>query len=181
MIARERANPQMDRSQAIANGVPPDILDALEGAGLAPRAHFHPPVHTVEEAREHWKDLSGAHTKNLFFKDAGGRLWLLTALSERRLDLKRLPQIIGSKRLSFGSAELLERTLGVRPGSVSPLAALRDREGVVTVVLDAALMSFDLVNMHPCENTATIALAPGELRDLLKAHGHSPVIADLDG
>ena len=82
---------------------------------------------------EHWKDIPGAHAKNLFFKDAGGRLWLLTALAERRLDLKALPKIMGSKRLSFGSAPLLEETLGVTPGSVTPLAALRDKEARVTM------------------------------------------------
>lgn len=171
----------MDRNKALAAGAPADVLDALAAAGIDPTLHVHPPVHTVDEATEHWKDMVGAHTKNLFFKDAGGRLWLLTALSERRLDLKRLPQVIGSKRLSFGSAELLAATLGVQPGSVSPLAAMRDSERKVTVVLDAALMNADVVNMHPLVNVATIGMAPEQLRTFLTLHGHEPLVVDLDG
>ena len=171
----------MDKTEALAAGVPGDILDALEAAGIEPVVHLHPPVHTVEEAAEHWKGIAGAHTKNLFFKDAGGKLWLVTALSERRLDLKRLPQLMGSKRLSFGSADLLQSTLGVQPGSVSPLAAMRDGEGKVSVVLDAALMKGDTVNMHPLVNVATIGMAPAQLTAFLRKHGHEPQIVDLDG
>ena len=170
----------MPRTTALSHGVPADVLDALEAQGHSLTMHFHPPVHTVEEAHEHWRDLAGAHTKNLFFKDAGGKLWLLTALSDRRLDLKRLPQIIGSKRLSFASAELLVAILGVQPGSVSPLAALRDTDGRVTIVLDAALMKADAVTMHPLTNIATLGMAPDDLVALLTRHGHPPVIVDLD-
>lgn len=170
---------RMERSKAEENGAPADLLDALEAAGIAARWRFHPAAHTVEEALEHWADIPGAHAKNLFFKDAGGRLWLLTALAERRLDLKRLPQLIGSKRLSFGSAPLLEEVLGVQPGSVTPLAALRDAAGKVTVVLDAELMRAEIVNVHPMVNTATIGMHPDELKRFLVRCGHAPVIVEL--
>jgi Ala-tRNA(Pro) deacylase len=170
-----------DRSELLASGVPADLLDDFEAHGLAPVFHLHPPVFTVEEADAHRNDRTGAHTKNLFFKDAGGRLWLLTALSERRLDLKTLPQIMGSKRLSFGSADLLVETLGVQPGSVSPLAAMRDQACKVTSVLDAALMAADIVNVHPLVNTATIGLTPDELLTFLRRHAHEPIVIDLDG
>ena len=170
----------MNRETGIAAGVPADMLDAIEAAGLRPQVYVHPPVYTVEEAQAHWQNIPGAHTKNLFFKDAGGRLWLVTALADQRLDLKKLSQIIGSKRLSFGSSELLAQTLGVQPGSVSPLAILRDMDEKVTVVLDRKLMSFDLVNMHPGANTATIGLTPSELCAFLTAQRHDPLLADLD-
>lgn len=169
----------MNRSEARANGVPDDIIDALAEAGIAPAWHFHPAAPTVESAMEHWKDIAGAHAKNLFFKDAGGRLWLLSALAERRLDLKALPKIMGSKRLSFGSAPLLEEVLGVTPGSVTPLAALRDTAQRVTVALDADLMRAGTVNVHPLVNTATIGMRPGELVAFLRACCHDPLIVEL--
>lgn len=169
----------MNRTAARANGVPDDILEALDAAGIAPTWRFHPAAPTVAAAMEHWKDIAGAHAKNLFFKDAGGRLWLLTALAERRLDLKGLPKIMGSKRLSFGSAPLLEEVLGVTPGSVTPLAALRDRDLRVTVALDAELMRADIVNVHPLVNTATIGMAPSQLVTFLRACGHDPLILEL--
>ncbi|MFT4095883.1 MAG: prolyl-tRNA synthetase associated domain-containing protein [Rhodoblastus sp.] len=169
----------MNRSLASANGVPDDILDALAAARIEPAWRFHPAAPTVAAAMEHWKNIPGAHAKNLFFKDAGGRLWLLTALAERRLDLKALPKTLGSKRLSFGSAQLLEEVLGVTPGSVTPLAALRDREGRVTVALDADLMRSEIVNVHPLVNTATIGMRPEELTAFLTQCGHTPLTVEL--
>ena len=169
----------MNRTLARANGVPDDVLDALAASEIEPAWRFHPAAPTVAAAMEHWKDIPGAHAKNLFFKDAGGRLWLLTALAERRLDLKALPKILGSKRLSFGSAPLLDEVLGVTPGSVTPLAALRDREKRVTVVLDADLMRSEIVNVHPLVNTATIGMRPEELTTFLTRCGHAPLAVEL--
>lgn len=164
---------------AHANGVPHDIIDALALAGIEPTWHFHPEAPTVAAAMEHWKDIPGAHAKNLFFKDAGARLWLLTALAERRLDLKGLPAILGSKRLSFGSAPLLEEALGVTPGSVTPLAAMRDTARRVTIALDADLMRAEIVNFHPLVNTATIGMRPEELIAFLRHCGHAPLVIEL--
>lgn len=169
----------MNRSLAHANGVPDDIIDALAEVGITPTWRFHPAAPTVAAAMEHWKDIPGAHAKNLFFRDAGGRLWLLTTLAERRLDLKSLPKILGSKRLSFGSAPLLEEVLGVTPGSVTPLAALRSRDGRVTIALDAELMRAEIVNAHPLVNTATIGMRPEQLLAFLKHCGHEPVVVEL--
>ena len=169
----------MNRDIARANGVPDDLLGALRAANVEPSWRFHPAAPTVAAAMAHWADIPGAHAKNLFFKDAGGRLWLLTALAERRLDLKALPKLIGSKRLSFGSAALLEEALGVQPGSVTPLAALRDMAKRVTVALDADLMRADIVNVHPLVNTATIGMRPEELARLLRLCDHDPLVVDL--
>ncbi|HMN72295.1 MAG TPA: prolyl-tRNA synthetase associated domain-containing protein [Rhodoblastus sp.] len=169
----------MNHPLARANGVPDDLMEALAAAGIAPAWRFHAAAPTVAAAMEHWKDIPGAHAKNLFFKDAGGRLWLLTALAERRLDLKTLPKTLGSKRLSFGSAPLLEEVLGVTPGSVTPLAALRDRDRRVTVALDAELMRAAIVNVHPLVNTATIGMRPEELTAFLRACGHEPLLVEL--
>ena len=169
----------MNHELARANGVPDDVIGALAAVGIAPAWRFHPAAPTVAAAMEHWKDIPGAHAKNLFFKDAGGRLWLLTALAERRLDLKGLPKILGSKRLSFGCAPLLEEALGVTPGSVTPLAALRDRAQRVTIALDADLMRAETVNVHPLVNTATIGMRPEELIAFLRYCGHDPRVVEL--
>lgn len=167
------------KALARANGVPPDIIDALAATGIVATWHFHPAAPTVAAAMEHWKKIPGAHAKNLFFKDAGDRLWLLTALAERRLDLKGLPTILGSKRLSFGSAPLLEEALGVTPGSVTPLAAVRDTTRRVTIALDADLMRAETVNFHPLVNTATIGMRPAELIAFLRHCGHAPLVVEL--
>ena len=86
--------------------------------------------------------MSGLHSKNLFLKDKKGRLFLVSARDDARIDLKRLHEAIGaSGRLSFCSAELLMEKLGVTPGSVTAFAVINDRQGEVTMVLDANLMT----------------------------------------
>jgi Ala-tRNA(Pro) deacylase len=157
-----------------------DLFAFLDAQGIAHRTHAHAAVFTVAESRHIKEGMPGGHTKNLFVKDKKGRLFLVTALSDATIDLKRLHEAIGaSGRVSFGSAELLRATLGVEPGSVTPLAAINDRAGAVTVILDANLMEHDPVNVHPLENTATTALAPGDLVRFLEATGHPPRVLSL--
>ena len=52
------------------------------------------------------------------------------------IDLKRLHAVIGSGRLSFGSAELMAQTLGVAPGSVTAFGLINDTAHQVRFVLD---------------------------------------------
>jgi hypothetical protein len=108
-------------------------------------------VFTVEEAARYKGDLPGAHTKNLFLRDKPGkRMWLVCVLAERDVDLQALPPRIGAKpRLSFGSEERMMRYLGITPGAVSPFAIINDHDGHVQVVLDRALLTGDVVNLHP--------------------------------
>lgn len=151
----------------------------LDAHGIAHRTLEHPPVFRVEEGRDIKAALPGGHTKNLFLKDAKGRLWLVSALGETAVDLKRLPALIGSARLSFGSPERLAAALGVRPGSVTALALLNDPEHAVTFVADAALMAADPVNFHPLSNDATTALSRAGFRAFLRALGREPIVVDF--
>lgn len=136
----------------------------------------HAAVFTVEESHAVDADIPGAHTKNLFLKDAGGQFWLVTVPADLRVDLKALPAAIGSKRVSFGRAEDMERLIGVTPGSVTPLGTIADAGGAVTVVLDARLATEDRVNVHPLRNTATLGLTGADLVRALSHWGHPPVI-----
>jgi Ala-tRNA(Pro) deacylase len=137
-------------------------------------------VFTVAESRSIKAAIPGGHSKNLFLKDRKGRLFLVVARDETRIDLKRLHETIGAAgRLSFGSAELLRETLGVEPGSVTPFALINDRAGRVDVVLDAALMAFERVNVHPLVNSRTTTVGRDDLVAFLRATGHEPRILRL--
>lgn len=155
------------------------LFTAFERLGVSHCIAEHEAVFTVEQSSRLHRDLPGAHTKNLFLKDGTGRYWLVTIPSELRADLKRLPAVIGSKRLSFGNPEELRSLLGVEPGSVTPLAAINDVEGRVAVVIDARLVEAGTVNVHPLRNTATVGLAPGDLLRLLAEWGHETQVAEV--
>jgi Ala-tRNA(Pro) deacylase len=158
-----------------------ELFARLDALGIRTRTVRHPSVFTVAEAKAHRDELPGAHTKNLFLKDRKGELWLVVTDEDRPLDLKRLSRQIGAAPLSFGRPALLVDVLGVAPGSVTPFAVVNDADGRVRLVLDAALMLADALNVHPLVNSATTAIAPADLVRFVSASGHEPLIVDLDG
>jgi Ala-tRNA(Pro) deacylase len=155
------------------------LFARLDELGIAHRTYTHPPVFTVEEAKALRGRLPGGHCKSLFLKDKKAGLWLVVALEECRVDLKRLADALGAPRFSFGSAELLREVLGVRPGSVTPFAEINDTEGRVAVVLQREMLNHDPLNYHPLENDRTTAVAPGDLVRFLEACGHAPRIVEI--
>jgi Ala-tRNA(Pro) deacylase len=159
---------------------PEELLSRLDGMGVANTTLWHEPVFRVEEGAEIKAQLPGGHTKNLFLKDAKDQLWLISALGETRIDLKRLPAVIGSARLSFGNAALMEAALGVTPGSVTALALINDAGHRVRFVADAALMAADPVNFHPLTNAATTALSQAGFRRFLDAVDVKPMVVDFE-
>jgi Ala-tRNA(Pro) deacylase len=140
----------------------------------------HPPLHTVEESRALRGTISGGHVKNLFLKDKGGAFYLVTAEEDSPLDLKALDKIIGAKgRLSFASAEQLLAHLGILPGSVSPLALVNDKEGIVRFILEKKLLDHEILNVHPLINTRTSSIATVGLLAYVKATGHEVHVTEL--
>jgi Ala-tRNA(Pro) deacylase len=151
-----------------------DLLARLEALGIATTTRDHAPVYTVEEARALRGEIPGGHCKNLFLKDDKGSIWLIVCLEEAEIDLKAAPARIGSRRLSFGKPDLLREVLGVEPGSVTPFGLINDTAGRVNVVLDATMMSHELLNYHPLENTATTTIRAQDLLAFVRACGHEP-------
>lgn len=161
---------------------PADLFDALDRLGIAHTTVSHPPLFTVEQSQGLRGQIPGGHTKNLFLRDKKGALYLVTAEEDAAIELKSLHRRLGATgRFSFGSADLLMETLGVVPGAVTPLAAINDTEGRVTVVLDAALMQHTVINCHPLANTMTTSLARADLVRFLEETGHPPQIVAVTG
>lgn len=147
---------------------------------VAQTTHDHPAVFRVEEGLDLKADLPGLHTKNLFLKDKKGRLWLISAAQDTVIDLKRAHRTLASDRLSFGNETLMWETLGVRPGSVTALGLINDRDRRVTFVLDQRLWDADIVNFHPLTNTATTALDQADFRRVLTLLEREPLVVDFD-
>ena len=159
----------------------PEALHArLDALGIEYKAVSHPPVFTVEEAKALRGELSGSHIKNLFLRNKKGKMWLVTCLEDRQVDLKALGERLEAGRLSFGSPDRLMTYLGVKPGAVTPFAIINDTGGAVTMVLDSGVMTEGPVNCHPLVNTMTTALAPADLIHFLEAEGHAPQMLDMD-
>jgi Ala-tRNA(Pro) deacylase len=161
---------------------PDELFAYLDTLGIAHKTVTHPAVFTVEEARELRGAIAGGHTKNLFLRDKKGALYLVVAPEDAAIELRSLHRVLGaSGRFSFGSAELMLETLGVAPGSVTPFAVINDKEARVTLVIDAVLMTHDMLNFHPLVNTATTSIPREGLLKFLAATGHAPRIEPFSG
>lgn len=154
-------------------------LDAL---GISHTTVQHPPLFTVEQSQALRGQIPGGHTKNLFLRDKKHALYLVVAPEDAVIDLKSLHRRLGaSGRFSFGSADLMREVLGVEPGSVTPFAAINDRAGRLSVVLDKVMMEHEMLNYHPLTNTMTTSIARDDLVKFLAATGHPPRIEQVSG
>ncbi len=106
---------------------PEDLLEALDRLDITYKIHHHAPIFTVEEGVHLKAEIPGVHCRNLFLRDKKEQMFLVVAANETKIDLKSLPVLIGSGRLSFGSPQRLWTYLGIRPGSVCPFCVINDR------------------------------------------------------
>ncbi|GAA4486047.1 prolyl-tRNA synthetase associated domain-containing protein [Gluconacetobacter asukensis] len=156
-----------------------DLRALLERLDFQPHGVSHPPVRTVEEAHLHYAGLEGVHTKNAFLKDAKGVLVLVSVPADRRLDMKALPGLIGTKRLSFGSPELMRAVLDTEPGALGPLSLVADTQHQVRFAIESSLLEADAITCHPLDNTETWVIPRAVLTRLLADLGVEPVVFTL--
>ena len=158
---------------------PQQLFAKLEALGIAQHTVEHPPVFTVEQAKALRGDPAGHHIKNLFLRNKKEEMWLVVALEDRAIDLRRLGEALGAGRLSFGSPKRLRRHIGVEPGSVTPFALVNDETHSVRLALDRGLAGDRPIHAHPLVNTMTTAIQPADLLRLFEATGHSPLWLDF--
>ena len=159
---------------------PDSLHTALTALNIPYEVHHHPAVFTVEESAAHIAHLPGAHIKNLFVKDKARNLYLITALEDRALSLKALGKHLGARdNLSFADETLLWDTLGVKPGSVTPLALINAAPGSLRFVLDTGITAQTHALPHPLTNTQTTSLLTTDLISAIKSWGHTPELLDL--
>ena len=157
------------------------LFARLDELGLAHETVEHEALYTVEQSRALRGDLAGAHIKNLFLRDKKRRMWLVTVLESREMDLKALRHRIGAQgNLSFGNAELLMQHLGVIPGAVTPFAVINDRDGQRHHGAGQGPAGDRPGQRPPLRNDRTTAIAPQDLASFLEAENHAPLILDFD-
>lgn len=159
-----------------------DLYELLAQHEIEYERYDHPPVFTVDEAQLLVPELPGAKTKNLFLRDAKGRRhFLIVVPAQKRVDIKRLAQVIKAGRLSFGSPQRLKKFLGVDPGSVTLLAVVNDPAHQVEVLIDNDTWQAAMFQFHPLINTATLLIPKAALKRFLGVTGHQPNVIDVPG
>lgn len=172
----------MDASSAFKDSLPTSpetLISRLQALGIEFSTHHHPPLRTVEESKAHRGEMGGTHVKNLYLRDKKKRNYLIVCEEDRAIDLKALHSVIGSDRLSFGSADRLFEMLGVRPGAVSPFTLINDQQQDVSLFIDAEIMQAEHLYFHPLVNDMTLGVTPDGLTRFLAFTGHQPGLIPL--
>jgi Ala-tRNA(Pro) deacylase len=150
------------------------VYSRLDELGIVYRRFEHPPLPTVEAAREHWSGIDATHCKNLFLRNQkGDRHYLVILVHSKKADLRSLADQIGDGKLSFASPERLMTHLGLTPGSVSPFGLINDRGHSVRVVLDHDLRLAERLSFHPNINTRTLVVSGSDFQTFLAACGNA--------
>ncbi|MEM9233132.1 MAG: prolyl-tRNA synthetase associated domain-containing protein [Pseudomonadota bacterium] len=158
-----------------------DLRRWLSSHGAPPEWREHPATPTVADAARIKGTLPTGHSKSLLVQEKDKSLTLITTRGLVRADLKAISKAIGARRFSFAAEETMVRTLGVRPGSLSPLALIHDRERqVARVIIDAPLLKEERIWCHPLRNTASVGISPVSMVAFIEAHHGPPVRLDVE-
>ncbi|WP_115719929.1 prolyl-tRNA synthetase associated domain-containing protein [Gallaecimonas mangrovi] len=133
----------------------------------------HPPLTDCQAADKLGVVRPGQRIKNLFLRDNYGKKHVLLLVpAHKQVDLKALSKQTGLSRLGFASPERLEKYLGVKPGAVSLLALINDRERAVRLWVDEGLWQGDDFQCHPLVSTQTLVISPAGVKRFCQHLGY---------
>ena len=151
------------------------VYDLLDGLGIEYTRIDHEAAMTMEVCAEIDRVLDATICKNLFLCNRQETaFYLLMIPGDKPFKTKDISAQIGSSRLSFASAENMEKYLDITPGSVSVLGLMNDKENAVHLLIDEDVLAGEYVGCHPCVNTSSLRLRTSDLTEkILPAISHT--------
>ncbi len=157
-----------------------DLLDQLK---IGYERVDHEAAETMEACLAVDSALETKMCKNLFLCNRQGTaFYLLLMPGDKPFRTKELSAQIGSARLSFASAENMEKYLDIHPGAVSVMGLMNDTEREVTLLIDEDLLRDDYIGCHPCVNTTSLKIKTSDILEIfLPAVKHTYQTVHLTG
>lgn len=160
------------------------VLNYLTEHGIVFSCYNHPEGKTIEEAKRWWRDDGSVHCKNIFLRNhKGDKHYLVCFHCDHILDVhdleSRLKAVLQSQglpscgKLSFASAERMDKYLGLEPGSVSPFGLINDTANHVHLFLDENLRNAKTLSFHPNDCRGTVVISLDEFEKYLAVVGNS--------
>lgn len=157
-----------------------DLLDRLD---IKYQRTDHGPADTMEACNEIDAILDVLICKNLFLCNRKKtKFYLLLMPGTKPFKTKELAGQHGIQRLSFASAEDMEKYLDIRPGAVSVMGLMNDSEHAVQLLVDKHVLDGEYFGCHPCVNTSSLKMKTRDVFDVfLPAVEHEPLFVELTG
>lgn len=148
-----------------------DLYEILNTSNIKYKEVKHEAAYTVSDMEKININHDGIVCKNLFLKNKDNKFYLVVLPDKKRANIKEIEKIVDAKNLSFASPDTSEEILKLKPGSVTPLGIMNDKENKVTVILDKELQN-NHVLIHPLINTKTVSIYYDDLIRFIEYFKH---------
>lgn len=157
------------------------VYDLLENLGIEYQRVDHEEANTMEACNEIDKTLGAFICKNLFLCNRTKTdFYLLLMPADKVFKTKDITKQIGCSRLSFAGSEFMEEFLDIKPGAVSVMGLMNDKNNRIQLLIDKPVIENDTIGCHPCVSTSSLKLKTADvLNKFLPAVNHTPIIVDL--
>ena len=156
------------------------VYQALQNMGISYEVVDHPPALTTEEADRYIEGKEGVRTKTLFLSNKKNTAYYLLIMDDaKRMDIKKLSELLDEKRVSFASADRLMEKMQLPPGVVSLFGLLNNPEKDIKIYLDKDMLSEKIVTFHANDNSKTVFITMDAMYQFITNMGYEYKIIDL--
>ena len=144
----------------MSNGIETRATKLLDAKGINYRLLPHnKPAFTCETAAKERGVPLDEMVKCILLVDKDKNYFLACMTSEKRVDTKKLRELVNSKRLSFSSEKEIEEILGYKMGAIPPLSLKTD----IPIIFDNGIKKKEKVNICTGDPKAGLELNPMDL------------------
>ena len=157
------------------------VYDLLDKLGIEFYRTDHEEANTMEKCNEIDKILDTIICKNLFLCNRQKTdFYMLMMPGDKPFKTKDITKQLGCSRLSFASPEFMEEFLDIKPGAVSIMGLMNDKDNRVQLVIDRPVVESETLGCHPCVCTSSLKMQTKDvLEKFLPAVNHEPIIVDM--
>ena len=159
------------------------VYDLLDSLGIEYFRTDHEHADTMEDCNRIDAVLDVVICKNLFLCNWQKTVfYLLMMPGDKSFKTKELSSQINSARLSFASPDAMLEYLDIKPGAVSVMGLMNDKDNHVKLLVDEDVLKDEYVGCHPCVNTSSLKLKTEDVfGKYLKAVNHTATTVVLKG
>ena len=157
------------------------VYDLLDKLGIEYERTDHEEANTMEKCNEIDKILDTIICKNLFLRNRQQtEFYLLMMPGDKPFKTKYITKQLGCSRLSFAPSEKMLEYLDIKPGAVSIMGLMNDKDNKIQLVIDKPVVESETLGCHPCVCTSSLKFKTKDIIEkFLPAVHHEPIIVDL--
>ncbi|MBQ8208892.1 MAG: prolyl-tRNA synthetase associated domain-containing protein [Clostridia bacterium] len=172
-----------DRKDSERTELELDTYKKLEELCIGYERVDHDAAATIADCELIDGELGTKMCKNLFLCNSQKTVfYLLLMPGDKHFKTKEVSHALGIARLSFAPEEFLHELMGLRPGAVTVLGLMNDKERKINLLIDKDIMKEEYLGCHPCVNTSSLKIKMSDiLEKFLPNTGHKPTVIELKG